>query len=147
VSGYLGRVKAPARFVTGGGRPKGLDKGHYLEPTIVEGLPLSHPISREEVFGPVVSLYPFKEEKEVIHAVNDTPYGLSASLWTRDQKRAARVAREFRHGLVWVNCWFVRDLRVPFGGQKRSGLGREGGAHSLDFYSEWKSVCYGGAAK
>ncbi len=147
VSGYLGKVRPPARFLAGGGRPRHLSRGHFLEPTVIEGLELSHPISREEVFGPVVSVYSFKDEKEVIRAVNDTPYGLSASLWTTDTKRAERVARELRHGLVWVNCWFVRDLRVPFGGQKRSGLGREGGGHSLDFYSEWKSVCYGGAAK
>ncbi len=147
VTGYLSKVKAPAKFLTGGGRPAGFEKGHYLEPTVIAGLDLTHPISREEVFGPVVSVYSFKDDASVIRAVNDTPYGLSASLWTSDLKRAERVAREFQHGLVWVNCWFVRDLRVPFGGQKRSGLGREGGSHSLDFYSEWKSVCYGGAAK
>jgi aminomuconate-semialdehyde/2-hydroxymuconate-6-semialdehyde dehydrogenase len=147
VSGYLSKVKAPARFVCGGRRPGHLPKGHYLEPTVVEGLDLAHPISREEVFGPVVSMYPFKDEAQAVRAVNDTPYGLSASLWTSDKKRAERVSRELRHGLVWVNCWFVRDLRVPFGGQKRSGLGREGGTHSLDFYSEWKSVCYSGEGK
>ena len=141
VSGYLSRVKAPSRILTGGSRPKELSGGNFMAPTVVVDVGLDHPISREEVFGPVVSIYPFTDEKEVCRAVNDTPYGLSASIWTTNLARAHRVAREIQIGLVWINCWFVRDLRVPFGGQKRSGLGREGGTHSLDFFSEWKSVC------
>jgi aminomuconate-semialdehyde/2-hydroxymuconate-6-semialdehyde dehydrogenase len=108
---------------------------------VITDLSLDHPISREEIFGPVVSVYPFTDERDVLDAANATPYGLSASVWTRDLERANRVASRLQSGLVWVNCWFVRDLRVPFGGQKRSGVGREGGKHSLDFFSEWKSVC------
>ncbi len=83
----------------------------------------------------------------MIALVNDTPYGLSSSVWTGDRARAERVATKIRIGLVWINCWFVRDLRVPFGGQKKSGIGREGGTHSLDFFSEWKSICFFGEGK
>lgn len=141
VKGYVERIEAPARILCGGARPGHLDKGYFLAPTVVTDVSLDHPVSREEVFGPVVSIYPFDTDEEAIAAVNSTPYGLSASIWTSDEKRADRVAKQIRIGLVWVNCWFVRDLRVPFGGQKRSGVGREGGRHSLDFFSEWKSVC------
>ncbi|MCB0406131.1 MAG: aldehyde dehydrogenase [Bdellovibrionales bacterium] len=137
VKSYLSLLKAPARVWAGG---ETRSPGFYVEPTVVSGLPLDHAISCEEIFGPVVSVYPFKTENEVIEAVNATPYGLSASVWTRNGDRAHRVSNALRCGLVWVNAWFLRDLRVPFGGQKRSGLGREGGAFSLDFYSEWKSV-------
>ena len=147
VTGYLKRVESPAKIVAGGKRPSHLPAGYFLEPTVITGLSLEHPISREEVFGPIVSIYPFDSEKEVVDAVNATPYGLSASLWTQDEERAKRVAKGLRCGLVWVNCWFVRDLRVPFGGQKRSGVGREGGKHSLDFFSEWKSICMKGGGK
>jgi len=141
VTGYLNRVDAPAKILTGGSRPSHLAHGAYLSPTVITGVGLNHPISREEVFGPVVSIYPFSEESEVCQAVNHTPYGLSASIWTSNMSRAHRIARELHSGLVWINCWFIRDLRVPFGGQKRSGVGREGGKHSLDFFSEWKSIC------
>ncbi len=141
VTGYIRGVEAPGRILTGGSRPASPGRGYFLQPTVLAGIGLDHPVSREEIFGPVVSLYPFSSEEEAIGAVNSTPYGLSASVWTRDLERANRTARAIRTGLVWVNCWFVRDLRVPFGGQKRSGLGREGGKHSLDFFSEWKSVC------
>ena len=139
--GYVKKVERPGEILTGGNRPAQPGKGYYLEPTVITGLDLDHPISREEVFGPVVSLYPFSSEDEVVDAVNDTQYGLSATIWTSDLDRAHRVARRLHTGLVWINCWFVRDLRVPFGGQKRSGVGREGGRQSLDFFSEWKSVC------
>ncbi len=141
VTGFLSTVESPARITCGGKRPEGLSEGNFLEPTVLEGVPEDHPVTQKEIFGPVVSLYPFETEQEVIGAVNSTPYGLSASLWTGDPKRVGRLTPQLRVGLLWVNCWFVRDLRVPFGGQKKSGLGREGGHHSLDFYSEWKSVC------
>jgi len=141
VTSYLKKLEGTAHVIEGGSRPAHLPKGHFLAPTILAGLAGDHPISREEIFGPVVSIYPFDDEKSVIHAVNDTPYGLSASVWTADLARARRVTQQLRIGLVWVNCWFVRELRVPFGGQKRSGVGREGGKHSLEFFSEWKSVC------
>ncbi|MCB9254763.1 MAG: aldehyde dehydrogenase [Bdellovibrionaceae bacterium] len=137
VKSYLSLLNTPARVWAGG---KTRSPGYFVEPTVVSGLPLDHAVSCEEIFGPLVSVYPFQSEGEAIEAVNATPYGLSASIWTRDGDRAHRVSNALRCGLVWVNTWFLRDLRVPFGGQKRSGLGREGGAFSLDFYSEWKSV-------
>lgn len=141
VTGYIAKVEAPAKILTGGKRPPQCERGYFLEPTVITGLSLDHPISREEVFGPVVSLYPFVTEDEALKGINGTPYGLSASIWTASEERAHRMSRGIHAGLVWINCWFVRDLRVPFGGQKRSGVGREGGTHSLDFFSEWKSVC------
>ncbi len=116
----------------------------FFSPLVVEDLPASSRVNREEIFGPVVSLNRFEKEEDVIAQVNDTPYGLSSSIWTKNHSRAERVATKLRIGLVWINCWFVRDLRVPFGGQKKSGIGREGGSHSLDFFSEWKSVCFFG---
>jgi aminomuconate-semialdehyde/2-hydroxymuconate-6-semialdehyde dehydrogenase len=141
VMSYVCRVEEPMKMLTGGDRPRHIKKGSFLSPTIIENVPSDHAISREEVFGPVVTLYRFKDEVSLIKEVNSTQYGLSASIWTRDTSRAQRVSKAIHAGLVWVNCWFARDLRVPFGGQKRSGLGREGGKHSLDFFSEWKSVC------
>jgi len=138
---YVCRVESPMKLLTGGDRPREIKRGAFLAPTVIENVPQEHAISCEEIFGPVVTLYSFKDENEVIKQVNSTPYGLSASIWTTDMERADRVSRAIHAGLVWVNCWFARDLRVPFGGQKRSGVGREGGKHSLDFFSEWKSVC------
>jgi len=142
VESYIRRVEPPAEILCGGERPKHLDRGFFLEPTVIEGLSDSSPLTCEEIFGPVASLYSFSEDDEVVNRVNATPYGLSCSVWTRDDGRAQRVSEALRMGLVWVNAWFLRDLRVPFGGQKRSGLGREGGTHSLDFFSEWKSVSW-----
>lgn len=142
VSGYLKRVETPAQVLTGGKRPPSLERGFYIAPTVIAGLSPTHPVSCEEIFGPVVSVYPFETEDEVAALVNGTPYGLSSSIYTKDDAKADRMASKIRAGMIWINCWFARDLRVPFGGQKRSGIGREGGTHSLDFFSEWKSVCY-----
>jgi len=141
VMSYVCRVEAPMKILTGGDRPREIKRGAFLSPTIIENAPLEHAISREEIFGPVVTLYSFQDENKVIDEINSTQYGLSASIWTEDINRAQRVSKAIHAGLVWINCWFARDLRVPFGGQKRSGVGREGGKHSLDFFSEWKSVC------
>ncbi len=140
VTGYLKGLPPKTRIVCGGNRPPGT-KGFFLEPTVVVGADPEDKISQEEVFGPVACIYPFSTEEEVLKAVNGTAYGLSASVWTEDLEKAQRISQKIRTGLVWINCWFVRDLRVPFGGQKRSGVGREGGRFSLDFFSEWKSVC------
>lgn len=140
VTGYLKKVEPPGRILCGGTRPENLEKGFFLKPTVVVDLDERHPMTVEEIFGPVVSLYPFDSEKDVIDKVNGTPYGLSASIWTADSARAKRVGSALQMGLVWVNSWFVRDLRVPFGGQKKSGVGREGGLHSFDFFSQWKSL-------
>jgi len=141
VKSYVGKVDVPGKVLCGGDRPAEFAKGNYFSPTVISGIDGTHVITREEVFGPVVAIYPFKDESEAVREANATPYGLSACVWTKDKSRAERVSRDLRTGLVWVNSWLVRDLRVPFGGQKRSGVGREGGDFSLDFYGEWKSVC------
>ena len=127
--------------ITGGVRPEGLEKGYYLEPTIITGLDRSCRVVKEEIFGPVVTVIPFDTEEDVLDQVNDTDYGLSASIWTNDLRRAHRVAREVEAGIIWVNTWFLRDLRTPFGGMKSSGIGREGGMHSFEFYSELSNIC------
>ncbi len=108
---------------------------------MVTGVAADCRILREEVFGPVVTVEPFDTEEEVIRKANDTHYGLSASLWTGDAKRAFRVGEQIEAGLVWVNTWFLRDPRTPYGGMKESGIGRQGGLYSLDFYSEQTTVC------
>jgi aminomuconate-semialdehyde/2-hydroxymuconate-6-semialdehyde dehydrogenase len=129
------------QILTGGKRPEGLEKGYYLEPTIITGLNRNCRVVREEIFGPVVTVLPFDEEEEVIAQANDTHYGLSASIWTNDLRRAHRVAGQIEAGIIWVNTWFLRDLRTPFGGMKQSGIGREGGMHSFEFYSELSNIC------
>ena len=128
-------------ILTGGKRPEGLDKGYFLEPTIIVGLDRHCRVVNEEIFGPVVTVIPFDTEEEVLDQVNDTDYGLSASIWTNDIRRGHRMAKEIEAGIIWVNTWFLRDLRTPFGGMKASGIGREGGIHSFEFYSELSNVC------
>ena len=105
------------------------------------GLPETARCVQEEIFGPVCHIAPFDDEDEVIEMANNTRYGLAASIWTRDVGRAHRVAAQMETGIVWVNEWFLRDLRTPFGGAKLSGIGREGGEHSLNFYSEPTNIC------
>lgn len=137
-------VDEGATVVTGGGVPRfgdARDEGAFVQPTIWTGLPDTARCVREEVFGPVCHIAPFDTEDEVIARVNDSPYGLAACVWTTDLRRAHQVSRRLRVGIAWVNTWFVRDLRTPFGGAKLSGLGREGGRHSLDFYSETSNIC------
>lgn len=129
-----------ANILTGGKRPEGIEKGYFLEPTIITGLDRTSRCVREEIFGPVVTVMPFDMEEEVIMQANDTHYGLSATIWTNDLRRAHRVAHEIEAGIIWVNTWFLRDLRTPFGGMKNSGIGRTGGMHSLDFYSELSNI-------
>ena len=133
-----------AEIVTGGGIPQvpdGLGGGFWVEPTIWTGLPETSPVNREEVFGPCCHIQPFDEEAEAVSMANDTPYGLATAIWTGDAARAHRVAAAIEVGITWVNCWFLRDLRTPFGGSKQSGIGREGGVHSLEFYTEMRNVC------
>lgn len=96
---------------------------------------------KEEIFGPVVTVIPFDTEEDVLDQVNDTEYGLSASIWTNDIRRGHRMAKEIEAGIIWINTWFLRDLRTPFGGMKQSGIGREGGIHSFEFYLELSNVC------
>ena len=117
------------------------ENGYFLRPAVVEGLPLECRTNQEEIFGPVVTIAPFDTEEEAIALANGTRYGLSATLWTQDISRANRVAEQLQAGIVWVNCWMVRDLRTPFGGVKNSGVGREGGFEALRFFTEPKNVC------
>ncbi len=131
-------------ILTGGSRiilDGELKDGYYIEPTIIDGLSVDCQTNQEEIFGPVVSMIPFKSEKEVIEMANATKYGLSASLFSRNLSRAHRVAAAIDSGVVWVNTWMLRDLRIPFGGMKSSGVGREGGFKSLEFFTEPKNVC------
>ena len=118
-----------------------LKDGYYIQPTIIEGLPFDCEVNQEEIFGPVVSIIPFKTEEEVIEMANSTKYGLSASIFTENLSRGHRVAAAIDSGVVWINTWLLRDLRIPFGGMKESGLGREGGFKSLEFFTESKNVC------
>ncbi|MFZ0885907.1 MAG: 2-hydroxymuconic semialdehyde dehydrogenase [Candidatus Acidiferrales bacterium] len=133
-----------ATVVTGGGIPAfgdARDNGFYIQPTILTGLSESARCVKEEIFGPVCHVSPFGSEEEAIAKANDTKYGLAASVWTSNLKRGHRVAERLRVGITWVNCWFLRDLRTPFGGAGLSGIGREGGMHSLNFYSELNNIC------
>jgi aminomuconate-semialdehyde/2-hydroxymuconate-6-semialdehyde dehydrogenase len=133
-----------AEVVTGGGVPQFgnvLDRGFYVQPTIYTGLPESARCVKEEIFGPVCHIAPFDTEDEAVSMANDTKYGLAASIWTTNLKRGHRVAQQMNVGITWVNCWFLRDLRTPFGGAGLSGIGREGGVHSLNFYSELNNIC------
>ncbi len=131
-------------ILTGGNRlilDGDLSEGYYIEPTIIEGLSHLCKTNQEEIFGPVVSIIPFTNESEVIEMANSTKYGLSASIFTKDVSKAHRVAAAIDSGVVWVNTWMLRDLRIPFGGMKSSGMGREGGFKSLEFFTEPKNVC------
>jgi len=115
--------------------------GYFIEPTVIEGLSHDCRTNQEEIFGPVVTLQPFDTEEEVLRYANSTPYGLASTLWTSNLTRAHRVAAGIHSGIVWVNCWLLRDLRTPFGGMKGSGVGREGGFEALKFFMEEKNVC------
>ncbi|MFI5204515.1 MAG: aldehyde dehydrogenase family protein, partial [Flavobacteriales bacterium] len=115
--------------------------GYYLEPTIIEGLSHNCRTNLEEIFGPVVTIMPFDTEEEVIQYANVTRYGLAATIWTQDISKAHRVASKVDSGIIWINCWLVRDLRTAFGGMKDSGVGREGGFEALKFFTEAKNVC------
>ncbi len=133
-----------ATTITGGGVPEFGDKrddGFYVQPTIYTGLPELARCVKEEIFGPVCHVAPFDSEEEAVAMANDTKYGLAASIWTSNLKRGHRVAQQMNVGITWVNCWFLRDLRTPFGGAGLSGIGREGGMHSLNFYSELNNIC------
>lgn len=145
VLSYFELAKAEgATVVTGGGVPQlnaEHQSGFYVQPTIWTGLSEQARCVKEEIFGPCCHVQPFDTEEEAIAMANDTEYGLCAAVWTQNLPRAHRLGRRLEAGLVWVNTWFLRDLRTPFGGTGRSGVGREGGVHSIDFYSELRNVC------
>jgi len=144
LSYYRLALEEGATLVTGGGVLKfgdDRDHGFYVQPTIYTGLPETARCVKEEIFGPVCHVAPFDSEEEAVAMANDTKYGLAASIWTSDLRRGHRVAQQMNVGITWVNCWFLRDLRTPFGGAGLSGIGREGGMHSLNFYSELNNIC------
>ncbi|KXJ54303.1 MAG: 2-hydroxymuconic semialdehyde dehydrogenase [Neptuniibacter sp. Phe_28] len=144
LSYYKLAVEEGATVITGGGVPEmgdALNAGAWVEPTIWTDLPDDARLIKEEVFGPCCHIRPFDSEDEVVHLANNTNYGLSAAVWTENSAKASRIAEQLEVGLVWINSWFLRDLRTAFGGAKESGIGREGGVHGLEFYTETKNIC------
>ena len=142
VAGFVdyARTCPGVEILVGGQIPQDHPRGAYFEPTLITGVDQSSRLIQEEVFGPVLTVQIFGDEDEAISLVNGTQYGLSCSVFTKDIDRAQRFARRVRMGLVWINTWFARDLHSAFGGMKRSGIGREGGQYSLDFFSEFKTI-------
>jgi aminomuconate-semialdehyde/2-hydroxymuconate-6-semialdehyde dehydrogenase len=142
VEAYIEHGKKEGKLLTGGERVKDFPKGLFLKPTVFSDLSFDSKCCQEEIFGPVLPVIPFQTAEQVVEMTNSTPYGLSASVWSTNINTTHYVSQKIRTGIVWVNCWFARDLRTPFGGQKSSGIGREGGRYGLDFFSELKTVCY-----
>jgi len=146
IESYVALARADAGTIhCGGERPSGLPArcrdGFFVAPTVITGLPMNCRVNQEEIFGPVVTVTPFRSEDQAVTLANDSPYGLAASLWTGNVSRAHRIAERIACGTVWVNTWLLRDLRVPFGGMRQSGLGREGGDEAIRFFTEVKNVC------
>ncbi|UPG88801.1 aldehyde dehydrogenase [Luteibacter aegosomaticola] len=141
----IARARAEGGTVLVGGEQVHVDgrcaDGWFVAPTVIEGLPVDSATNQDEIFGPVVTLIPFDTEDEALAIANGTPYGLAASLWTHDISRAHRMAAKLDFGIVWINCWMLRDLRTPFGGSKQSGVGREGGFDAMRFFTEARNVC------
>ncbi|WP_339164202.1 aldehyde dehydrogenase [Siminovitchia sp. FSL W7-1587] len=129
-----------AKLAYGGKRVEGLEEGNFYMPTVLYDVNNKMRVAQEEIFGPVPVIIPFKTEEEAIQIANDSIYGLAGVVWTNDLRRAQRVSASIHSGLLWINCWYVRDLRTPFGGAKASGIGREGGRHSFEFYTEAKTI-------
>ena len=141
---YIELAKEEGGTVLCGGHrvhPEGCEQGFFIAPTVIEGVGPACRVNQEEIFGPVVTLQPFDSEEEAVRLANDTRYGLAATLWTSDVKRAHRVSAAIESGIVWVNTWLLRDLRTPFGGVKASGMGREGGFDALEFFTEPQNIC------
>jgi len=144
VSSYVDlAIEEGGEILTGlqSGKPIGFEGGNWMNPVIIEGLSVNSRCSTEEIFGPIVTIHSFSTEQEVISIANNTDYGLAGSIWTADIEKAQRVAKSINSGMIWINTWLHRDLRVPFGGVKKSGMGREGGRWSLDFFSETMNIC------
>jgi aminomuconate-semialdehyde/2-hydroxymuconate-6-semialdehyde dehydrogenase len=143
---YIELAKSEGGKIVSGGEPPlpvndRCANGFFLKPTVITGLNAMCRTNREEIFGPVVTITPFDDEAHAIEYANCVEYGLAASIWTRDVERVHRISGAIHAGTVWVNCWMLRDLRVPFGGTKQSGVGREGGEEALRFFTEAKNVC------
>ncbi len=141
VASYVALAREEGGEVLCGGEAVGPAAGAYFAPTVVVGLPIDCRTASEEIFGPVVTVHPFDDEAEALAMANRVEYGLAASVWTRDLTRAHRVAAALETGMVWVNTWNKRDFRVPFGGVKQSGVGREGGRYALEFFSQDRNIC------
>lgn len=145
VLSYVQLAKEEGGTVLCGGNQVHLEapynNGYYIEPTVIEGLEYTCRTNQEEIFGPVVTITPFDTEEEVLTMANSVEYGLASTVWTSNLKRAHRMAHNIQAGIVWINCWLLRDLRTPFGGMKNSGVGREGGFEALKFFTEAKNVC------
>jgi aminomuconate-semialdehyde/2-hydroxymuconate-6-semialdehyde dehydrogenase len=144
VLSYIELAKQEGGNIICGGtvvKPEGLKNGWYISPTVIENLSYECRCNQEEIFGPVVTLTPFDTEEEALMMANSTPYGLACSVWTENLTKAHRVAGAIQSGIVWINCWLLRDLRTPFGGMKQSGVGREGGWNAMNFFTEQKNVC------
>lgn len=133
-------VKEGAKLACGGRRITNIGDGNFYEPTVLYDVNNKWRVAQEEIFGPVLVVIPFKTEDEAVSIANDSQYGLAGVVWTNDIRRAQRVSAAVDSGLLWINCWYIRDLRTPFGGSKASGIGREGGRHSFEFYSEAKTI-------
>ncbi len=145
VMDYIQLAKEEGGNILIGGKRHLMEKEHaggfFILPTVIEGLSYDCRCNQEEIFGPVVSIMPFDTMEEVLHDANSTPYGLAANIWTLNVQKAHQVAQQLDAGIVWVNCWLLRDLRTPFGGVKQSGIGREGGFEALQFFTESKNIC------
>ena len=143
VAGYVELARSEGGELLTGGRPPSdptLAAGSYFEPTVLAGMSNDMRAVREEIFGPVQTVVAFDDEAEALRIANDSPYGLAGMLWTSDLDRTLRMTEAWRTGMVWVNCFFERDLRLPFGGEKASGVGREGGSHSREFFTDPRAV-------
>lgn len=144
VKSYIDIAEKEGGTILFGGKTvtvKGSENGYYLQPTIIEVSSNKCKLNQEEIFGPVVTLMPFITDEEALQLANDVKYGLSATLWTNNLNRTMQFSKQLQVGVVWVNTWMFRDLRTPFGGQKASGIGREGGFEALRFFTEPKNIC------
>ncbi len=144
IQGYIELAKEEGGTILCGGNrvfPEGYENGYYLEPTVIEGLDYNCRTNQEEIFGPVVTIMPFKTDEEALMYANSTKFGLASTVWTSNLNRAHTMASQLHTGIVWINTWLLRDLRTPFGGVKQSGVGREGGFEALRFFTEPKNVC------
>ncbi len=144
VQSYIALTEEEGGTILAGGNRvivEGYEEGYYLEPTVIEVQSNACRLNQEEIFGPVVTIMPFENDKEALHLANEVSYGLSCTIWTENLTRAMRFSKNIHTGIVWINTWLLRDLRTPFGGVKNSGVGREGGFEALRFFTEPKNVC------